>query len=89
MATERHTSVPVAEFRANLGDAISRSAYAGERIVITKHGKPAAALISADDLEYLEELEASADVAALKEARANDDGVRYSAAEVHASLGLD
>lgn len=45
------------EARLRLGDYLDRAAV-GERIAITRHGKPArVALISIDDLEALERLE--------------------------------
>ncbi len=88
MTTTIHHEIPVADLRSNLGDTIARTAYTGERVIVTRHGKPAAALISAEDLEYFERLEDSADAAALREAIANDDGERFLAADVHAELGL-
>ncbi len=87
--THGHQTLAVAEFRANIGDTIARTAYTGERVIITRHGKPAAALISADDLELLEELEDAADHLAIREAMAEDDGTRYTLAEVDAMLGFD
>ncbi|MEU6487402.1 type II toxin-antitoxin system prevent-host-death family antitoxin [Streptomyces sp. NPDC046887] len=35
---------------------INRVVYAGERVVVTRHGKPLVALVSAADLERLEAL---------------------------------
>jgi prevent-host-death family protein len=46
-------SVPVTQARAEFADLINRAAYGHERIVITRHGRVIAALISADDLEKL------------------------------------
>ncbi|MFH9990877.1 type II toxin-antitoxin system prevent-host-death family antitoxin [Streptomyces luteogriseus] len=37
--------------------------YAGERVVVTRHGKPLVALVSADDLRRLEETQGLAEVA--------------------------
>ncbi|WP_212999130.1 type II toxin-antitoxin system Phd/YefM family antitoxin [Winogradskya consettensis] len=51
--------VPVTQARAAFADLINRAVYASERIVITRHGKPIAALISAEDLARLEELDAA------------------------------
>jgi prevent-host-death family protein len=40
--------------RAQLADLANRAVYGGEQIVLTRHGKPFAALISAADLAQLE-----------------------------------
>ena len=40
--------------RAQLADLANRAVYGGEHIVLTRHGKPFAALISAADLAQLE-----------------------------------
>lgn len=84
-----HTEVPVAELRSTLGDTIARTSYTGERVIITRHGKPAAALISAEDLDYFEQLENAADSAALREAIANDDGYRIGIDELDAQLDAE
>lgn len=45
------------EARDNFAELIDRAALTGERIVITRHGEPMAALVSLDDLEMVEEIE--------------------------------
>jgi len=45
------------EARDNFAELIDRAALAAERIVITRHGEPMAALISLEDLELVEEIE--------------------------------
>ncbi len=49
--------ISLADLRARLGDLVSRVSYKHDRVVITKHGKPVAALISGEDLEFFERLE--------------------------------
>ncbi|WP_030676648.1 type II toxin-antitoxin system Phd/YefM family antitoxin [Streptomyces sp. NRRL B-1347] len=49
--------IPVTQARAELADLINRVVYGGERVVVTRHGKPLVALVSADDLRRLEEAE--------------------------------
>jgi prevent-host-death family protein len=49
--TEREA--PVAEVKARLSEYVSLSASRGDRIVITRRGKPVAALISLEDLQTL------------------------------------
>ncbi|MBY8864866.1 type II toxin-antitoxin system Phd/YefM family antitoxin [Streptomyces sennicomposti] len=46
--------IPVTRARAELADLINRVVYAGERVVVTRHGKPLVALVSAADLRRLE-----------------------------------
>ncbi|NGO78587.1 type II toxin-antitoxin system Phd/YefM family antitoxin [Streptomyces sp. YC504] len=51
--------IPVTQARAELADLINRVVYGGERVVVTRHGKPLVALVSAEDLAKLEALSAS------------------------------
>lgn len=51
------TQLPVQAFRQNLADHVERAAFTGERFVVTRNGKPRAALVSIDDLRRLEELD--------------------------------
>ncbi|MEU8759325.1 type II toxin-antitoxin system Phd/YefM family antitoxin [Streptomyces sp. NPDC048659] len=46
--------IPVTQARAELADLINRVVYGDERVVVTRHGKPLVALVSAADLELLE-----------------------------------
>jgi prevent-host-death family protein len=50
--------VPVTEARKDLADLVNQVAYRGERIVLTRHGKVVAAIVSAEDLELLDRLQA-------------------------------
>lgn len=52
-------SVGTHEAKTHLSEYLNRVRYAGERIVIERHGKPIAALVSTEDLERLEALPAS------------------------------
>lgn len=49
--------IPVTQARAELADLINKVVYGGERVVVTRHGKPLVALVSAADLERLEDLQ--------------------------------
>jgi prevent-host-death family protein len=66
--------IPVTQARAELADLINRVVYGGERVVVTRHGKPLVALVSAADLERLDELDRPAEepvissVSAMREA---------------------
>ncbi|MFF9896138.1 type II toxin-antitoxin system Phd/YefM family antitoxin [Streptomyces longispororuber] len=52
--------IPVTQARAELADLINRVVYGGERVVVTRHGKPLVALVSAEDLRRLDEAEETA-----------------------------
>lgn len=47
--------IPVTRARAELAELINRVVYGGERVVVTRHGRPLVALVSAADLKRLEE----------------------------------
>ncbi|ANW21280.1 type II toxin-antitoxin system Phd/YefM family antitoxin [Streptomyces clavuligerus] len=49
--------IPVTQARAELAELINRVVYGGERVTVTRHGKPLVALVSAADLDRLEELD--------------------------------
>jgi len=53
--------IPVTQARAELAELINRVVYGGERVVVTRHGKPLVAMVSAADLERLEELDKPTD----------------------------
>ena len=48
-----YQEVTLEEMRTNLSDLAMRAGYGGERLVITRHGKPVAALVSIADLKQL------------------------------------
>ncbi len=51
------TRLPVTEARDNFADLLNKVAYAGDRVLVERHGKPLAAIVSAEDLDLLERLE--------------------------------
>jgi prevent-host-death family protein len=51
------TEIPVTQARDELADLVSRVAYGHERIILTRHSKPVACLVSPEDLARLEEAE--------------------------------
>jgi prevent-host-death family protein len=54
----------VTQARDELADLVSRVAYGHERIILTRHSKPVACLVSPEDLARLEEAEREAQGAA-------------------------
>ena len=81
------TTLTTVDLRTNLSDVLGRVRHGHERIMITKSGKPVAALIPFDELEAIEALEDELDREALAEARA--EGGRHTLEEVKKELGLD
>lgn len=86
--TVMHSEVAAADLRKNASSVLGRARYGHERMIVTLRGKPAAAIISAEELEYFERLEDAADAETLRLARESDDGYRIDAADVIARLGL-
>jgi PHD/YefM family antitoxin component YafN of YafNO toxin-antitoxin module len=62
--------------------------YSGDRIGVSRNGKLAAVLVSAEDAAALEAYEMAQDVAAYRAAKAQDDGTRVSLAELRSGLDL-
>lgn len=63
---QHENTITTAEAREKLADLINRTAYAKERLVLTRHGKEVVALVPVEDLELLELME---DLVDLREAR--------------------
>jgi prevent-host-death family protein len=59
------TEISIAEVKSRLSEYAARSAFAGERILITRRGKPLAALVSLEDLAELEQLDKKAGLASV------------------------
>lgn len=66
------TSLATSTLRKNLADVLNRVKYKGERIVLTRRRKDVAAIVSMEDLAFLQRLEDFMDIedarAALAEA---------------------
>ncbi|RUS97560.1 hypothetical protein DSM106972_082970 [Dulcicalothrix desertica PCC 7102] len=50
-------TITTTEARANFQDVLNRVEHGGERIVIERHGKAAAAIVTVEDFKRLEDLE--------------------------------
>ena len=66
-------SLSAAMARKEFSDLVSRVAYGKERQILTRRGRPVAALIPLEDLELLERLEERVDLALALEALAEAD----------------
>ena len=61
----------ISEARGEFSDLVNRAAFGGERVLLTRHGKPVAAIVPVHDLELLEALEDRADLDSVREALAD------------------
>jgi len=61
-------TISATEARSGLSGLISRVKFSEERTVVTRHGEPAAALVSIEDLKVLRKLENATDVKRAREA---------------------
>jgi antitoxin YefM len=82
------TTLPLADVRDRLSPIVTSVESTHERVVITKNGRPAAVLISVDDLESLEEtleiLSEPGAARAIKESLAEPE--RYSIEDIRRDL---
>lgn len=66
-------NMPVSQAREELAELVNLVHYRHERVILLRHGRPVAALVSADDLELFERLEDEADLRAAAEALADPE----------------
>jgi len=81
------SEMPVSDARQHLSDVVNRAAYGGEAVYLTRRGRRLAAVVPVEMLEAMEAAEDAADVAAAREALA-EDGPFISAEDLRAELGL-
>ncbi|HLR76761.1 MAG TPA: type II toxin-antitoxin system Phd/YefM family antitoxin [Balneolaceae bacterium] len=62
-----------ANARKSFSDMLSEAEYAHKRMIITRKGKPAAAVIPIEDLDLLEAIEDKKDVEAAQKVLSNDE----------------
>jgi prevent-host-death family protein len=67
--------IPVTQARAEFAELINRVVYGGERVVVTRHGKPIVALVAPADLERLERTAAQFEEQVIRTVSAVDPGV--------------
>ena len=69
--------IPATAVRDSFSETLNRVAYKGERIVLERHGKAVAALVSVEDLALLESLEDRLDAEAVLAARKEPGDTPY------------
>jgi prevent-host-death family protein len=81
--------VAITDARGELAEVVNHAAYGHERTVLTRRGKPLAAVIPIEDLELLELLEDAADLAEVRAALAdpgNSEAVPWEAVKQRLDL---
>ena len=82
--------LPLADVKNRLSEVVDRVEREHGRVVITRHGKPAAVVVSVDDLESLEEtlqiLSDPAILADIREARGQGSAPALSRADALALI---
>jgi antitoxin YefM len=76
-------TLPLAEVKKRLSEMVDRVEHHHDRVVLTRRGRPAAVLMSPDDLESLEEtLDLLSTPGAIEE-------IRKAQAEIDSGLGIE
>lgn len=65
----RSGHVTVSEARQSFADLVNRVAYRKERVLVTRHGRPIAAIVPMEQVEFLERAEDAYDLRMAEEAR--------------------
>lgn len=95
MAQPAPTEIPASEVRGQISEVISRVAYGGERVVISRNGKAQVAVIPIADLDRLKQMDEQRDarrqraaqaVAGLQEASARSGVARLTEEEIEAEV---
>jgi prevent-host-death family protein len=68
MKGEMPMTLSTIDARKNFSEILNRAAYGKERVILTRRGKPLAAIVPIEDIETLEELEDRLDLKAAEKA---------------------
>ncbi|MFU2210944.1 type II toxin-antitoxin system Phd/YefM family antitoxin [Solidesulfovibrio sp. C21] len=69
-STDNESRMSAADARERFAEVVNRAAYGKERIIVSRRGKPVAAVVPMDDLLLLLGLEERGDIEAVREAEA-------------------
>lgn len=61
-------TITTAAARDSFSEVVNRAAFGKERVVLTRHGKPLAAIVPIEDVEALEAIENAHDLAEVRKA---------------------
>ena len=88
VTVESTPALDLTRARARLTESVNRVSYRGERIVIQRHGRPVAALVSVEDLALIRALEDRIDLEDARKALAEANGKFIPWVRVKRELGL-
>lgn len=77
-------TVPIAEVKSRFSEYASRSAHGHEHVIITRRGKPLAALVGLDELAMIENMTASRGLATVMENWQGVEEIREGTEEAYA-----
>jgi prevent-host-death family protein len=81
--------VGVSEARESFAELVNRAAYGGERVLVSRRGRPIAAIVPIADVEFMERMEDALDQQAARAALADpENAVPVPWEQVKAELGL-
>ena len=66
----------VSEARESFAELVNRAAYGHERVLVSRRGRPIAAIVSIEDVEFIERLEDALDRQTALEALADPDNTQ-------------
>ncbi|MGH6984512.1 MAG: type II toxin-antitoxin system Phd/YefM family antitoxin [Stellaceae bacterium] len=66
MTAARKKPLPTAAARDNFAEMVNRAAYGGERVLVSRRGKPLAAIVPLTDVEAMEAFEDELDSAIIR-----------------------
>lgn len=79
--------VSVSEARQDFAELVNRAAYGGERVLVSRRGKPIAAIVPIADVAFIERMEDDLDLQDALAALADPaNAVTYSLEQVEAEL---
>ena len=86
-------TLPLAEIKAHLSEIIDQVEQQHERVILTRNGRPAAVILSLDELEGMEEtMDILSDPDALRQIKESEEayarGEYFTLEEVRAEYGL-
>jgi prevent-host-death family protein len=61
----KNIEIPVVDFKRHLSDYVGQSQHGNVRVIVTKHRKPVAAVVSMNDLHLLEAQDATSGLASI------------------------
>lgn len=81
--------IGVSEAREQFADLVNRAAYGHERVLVSRRGRPIAAIVPIEDIELLERIEDETDLRLAEEALADpENAVPIPWEQVKRELGL-